>query len=57
MGAAFELYLKAENKRMPIKIAWQRGSDAGVEFGAKLNWISDHLAASLLMPRQRRRIA
>jgi hypothetical protein len=42
---AFELYLKAENKRVPINIAWQRGSDVGVEFGTKLNWITNCLAA------------
>ncbi len=41
MKAAFELYLKAENKPVPINIAWQRGSDVGVEFGTKLNWISE----------------
>ena len=45
MDAAFELYLKAENKLVPIKIAWQRGTDVGVEFGAKLNWISNRLTA------------
>ena len=45
VDAAFELYLKAENKRVPIKIAWQRGSNVGVEFGTKLNWISDRLTA------------
>jgi hypothetical protein len=45
MEAAFELYLKAENKRVPIRIAWQRGSDVGVEFGTKLTWISGRLAA------------
>jgi len=42
---AFELYLIAENKLVPIKIAWQHGPDVGVEFGTKLKWISDRLAA------------
>ena len=45
MKPAFELYLKAENKCVPIKIAWQRGSDVGIEFRTKLNWITNRIAA------------
>lgn len=45
MNAAFELYFIAENKRVPIKIAWQQGSDVGVKFERKLSWLSRHIAA------------
>lgn len=45
MRAAFELYFIAENKRVPIKIAWQHGADVGVMFESKLPWLTKRIAA------------